>query len=166
MIETIPQGDRSLQSYSFEPSWPLARILEEGVFFYNQEIEAYHDDEHVSVTDHGRMILLGSNSYLALNGHPRINQAAQDAISRYGTGIHGARLLAGSLPIHRELETELARFKGTEAAITFTSGYATNVSTISSIVGRHDTVLCDKLDHASIVDGCRLSRAKLVRFRH
>ena len=95
MIETIPQGDRSLQSYSFEPSWPLARILEEGVFFYNQEIEAYHDDEHVSVADHGRMILLGSNSYLALNGHPRINQAAQDAISRYGTGIHGARLLAG-----------------------------------------------------------------------
>src|SRR5215218_3910378 len=63
MVERTSQGDRSLQSYSFNPSWPLARILEEGVFFYNQEIEAYHDDEHVSVTDHGRMILLGSNSY-------------------------------------------------------------------------------------------------------
>lgn len=155
-----------MHTHPFEPFWPIAKIREEGLFFYRQPIEAYHEDEHVQVADHGRMILFGSYSYLALNGHPRINQAAQDAISRYGTGAHGARLLAGTLGIHRELEAELARFKGTESAVTFSSGYAANVSTITSVVGRHDTVFCDKLDHASIVDGCGLSRARLVRFRH
>lgn len=153
-------------THPFEPFWPIARLREEGVFFYRQAIEAYHENEHVEVAEHGAMILFGSYSYLALNGHPRINRATQDAISRYGTGTHGARLLAGTLAIHRELETELARFKGTESAVTFTSGYAANVSAITSVVGRHDTVICDKLDHASIVDGCGLSRARLVRFRH
>jgi len=155
-----------MHTHPFEPYWPIARIREEGVYFYGQAIETYHEDEHVSVAEQGRMVLFGSYSYLALNGHPRINRAAQDAISRYGTGAHGARLLAGTLEIHRELEAELARFKGTESAVTFTSGYAANLSTITSVVGRHDTVICDKLNHASIVDGCGLSRAKLVRFRH
>lgn len=155
-----------MHTHPLEPFWPVARIREEGVYFYRQAIEAYHDDEHVQVADRGRMILFGSYSYLALNGHPRINRAAQDAISRYGTGAHGTRLLTGTLDVHRELEAELARFKGAEAAVTFTSGYAANVSAITSLVGRHDTVICDKLDHASIVDGCGLSRAKLVRFRH
>ena len=155
-----------MHTHPFEPFWPIAKLREEGDFFYRKAIESYHEDEHVEVADHGDMILFGSYSYLGLNGHPRINQAAQDAISRYGTGTHGARLLAGTLDIHRELEAELARFKGTESAVTFSSGYAANVSTITSIVGRHDTVICDKLDHASIVDGCNLSRARLVRFRH
>lgn len=154
------------QDHPLEPMWPLARIRAEGVYFYNQAIDAYPDDAQVSVVDHGRMVMFGSYSYLALNGHPRIDRAAQEAISRYGTGTHGARLLAGTLAIHRELEAELARFKGTRAAVTFSSGFAANVSTISSLVGRHDTVICDKLNHASIVDGCGLSRAKLVRFRH
>jgi 8-amino-7-oxononanoate synthase len=155
-----------MHTHPFEPFWPIAKIREEGVFFYREAIEAYQGDENVRVAGHGRMTLFGSYSYLALNGHPRIDQAARNAISRYGTGTHGARLLAGTLEIHRELEAELARFKGTEAAVTFSSGYAANVSTITSLVGRHDTVICDKLDHASIVDGCSLSRAKLVRFRH
>ena len=166
MREETLQGEHPVHTHPFEPLWPLAKIREGGVYFYNQAIEAYHEDEHVSVADHGRMILFGGNSYLALNGHPRITRAAQEAIARYGTGIHGARLLAGTLEIHRELEAELARFKSTESAVTLTSGYATNVSIITSVVGRHDTVICDKLNHASIVDGCRLSRAKLVRFRH
>jgi 8-amino-7-oxononanoate synthase len=155
-----------MHTHPLEPFWPLAKIREEGLYFYRQAIESYHGDEDVEVAEHGRMTLFGSYSYLALNGHPRINQAAQEAISRYGTGAHGARLLAGTLGIHRELEAELALFKGTESAVTFTSGYAANLSTITSLVGRHDTVICDKLDHASIVDGCNLSRAKLVRFRH
>jgi 8-amino-7-oxononanoate synthase len=154
------------QAHSMESLWPIAGIRAEGVYFYNQAIEAYHDDVQVSVLDHGRMVMFGSYSYLALNGHPRIDCAAQEAISRYGTGTHGARLLAGTLEIHRELEAELARFKQTPAAVTFSSGYAANLSAIASLVGRHDTVICDKLDHASIVDGCTLSRAKLVRFRH
>jgi 8-amino-7-oxononanoate synthase len=155
-----------MHTHRFEPFWPIAKIREEGFFFYRQAIEAYPGDENVEVAGHDRMILFGSYSYLALNGHPRINRAAQEAISRYGTGAHGARLLAGTLGIHRELEAELARFKGTEAAVTFTSGYAANLSTIASVVGRHDTVICDKRNHASIVDGCALSQAKFVRFRH
>jgi glycine C-acetyltransferase len=155
-----------MHTHPFEPFWPIAKMREEGVYFYRQTIETYDKDEHVRMADHGRMVLFGSYSYLALNGHPRIDRAAQDAISRYGTGTHGVRLLAGTLDVHRELEAELARFKGAEAAVTFSSGYAANVSTITSVVGRHDTVICDKLNHASIVDGCGLSRAKLVRFRH
>jgi 8-amino-7-oxononanoate synthase len=154
------------QAHRLEPMWPLERIRAEGFYFYNQAIEAYHDDVQVSVAGHCRMVMFGSYSYLGLNGHRRIDRAAQEAISRYGTGTHGARLLAGTLEIHRELEAELARFKGTRAAVTFTSGFAANVSTIASLVGRHDTVICDKLDHASIVDGCTLSRARFVRFRH
>lgn len=155
-----------MHTHSFEPFWPIAKMREEGVYFYRQSIETYHEDEQVRITGHGDMVLFGSYSYLALNGHPRIDRAAQEAISRYGTGSHGVRLLAGTLDVHRELEAELARFKGAEAAVTFSSGYAANISTITSLVGRHDTVICDKLDHASIVDGCGLSRAKLVRFRH
>ena len=155
-----------MSTHSFETFWPVSQLREEGVYFYRQAIEAYEEDEHVEVAGHGGMTLFGSYSYLALNGHPRINQAAVEAIARYGTGAHGARLLAGTLEIHRELEAELARFKGAEAALTFSSGYAANLSTITSLVGRSDTVFCDKLDHASIVDGCNLSRARLVRFRH
>jgi glycine C-acetyltransferase len=166
MIETIQQAVSSSRDDSFQTFWPLEELREANALFYGQAIEAYHEDQQVSVTGHGRMVLLGSNSYLSLNGHPRINRAAHDAIDRYGTGMHGSRLLAGTLDVHRELEAELARFKHTEAAITFTSGYATNVSTITSLVGRHDTVFSDKLNHASIVDGCLLSRAELVRFRH
>lgn len=162
---TRPHGTER-QDHPLESMWPLARIRAEGVYFYNQAIDACPGGAQVSVADHGRMVMLGSYSYLALNGHPRIDQAAQEAISRYGTGTHGARLLAGTLAIHHELEAELARFKGARAAVTFTSGFAANVATIASLVGRHDTVICDKLNHASIVDGCGLSRAKLVRFRH
>jgi 7-keto-8-aminopelargonate synthetase-like enzyme len=111
------------QAHPLESMWPLAGIRAEGVYFYNQAIAAYHDDVQVSVVDHGRMVMFGSYSYLALNGHPRIDRAAQEAISRYGTGTHGARLLAGTLEIHRELEAELARFKGTRAAVTESSQF-------------------------------------------
>jgi glycine C-acetyltransferase len=112
------------------------------------------------------MKMFASYSYLGLIAHPRIDRAAQQAIERYGTGTHGVRSLAGSLTLHRELEETIARFKGTEDAITFSSGYATNLTTVSTLVGRHDTVICDKLNHASIVDGCLLSGAHFVRFRH
>jgi 8-amino-7-oxononanoate synthase len=166
MIETIQQPGASSRDHSFQTFWPLEELRRENALFYGQAIEAYHEDQQVSVADHGRMVLLGGNSYLSLNGHPRIDRAAHDAIDRYGTGMHGSRLLAGTLDIHRDLEAELARFKHTEAAITFTSGYVANVATITSLVGRHDTVYSDKLNHASIVDGCLLSRADFVRFRH
>ena len=118
------------------------------------------------VRDAGEMIMLGSYSYLGLLHHPRIDAAADLTIRQYGTGAHGVRLLAGTLPIHRELERALAEWKQTEAAVVLTSGYFTNIAVITALLGRHDVVLCDKLNHASIVDGCRLSGAEFKRFRH
>ena len=136
-----------------------------GIYFYNMPVTELRGGARVVVN--GReMMMFASYSYLGLIGHPRINQAAKAAVDRYGTGTHGVRTLAGSLTLHSELEEMISHFKGTDDAITFSSGYATNLTTVSTLVGRHDTVFCDKLNHASIVDGCLLSGAKFVRFRH
>lgn len=148
---------------ALQTRWP---IHERELYFYLEAIESYLPDSRVSVVGRGEMLLLGGYSYLGLNGHPKINEATIHAVKKYGTGTHGVRLLAGTLDLHRRLEERIAAFKKTEAAVTFTSGYMANVATISALVGRHDTVICDKLDHASIVDGCQLSNAKLVRFQH
>jgi glycine C-acetyltransferase len=121
---------------------------------------------HVMVENHGDMIMLGGYSYLGLIGHPKINAAAKAAVEEFGTGTYGVRLLAGSLTLHNKLETRIARFKQTDAAVTFSSGYVTNVATVSALLRRGDTVISDKLNHASIVDGCMLSMATHVRFRH
>jgi glycine C-acetyltransferase len=112
------------------------------------------------------MIMLGGYSYLGLIKHPKIDQAAIQAVERYGTGTYGVRLLAGTLDLHMELERKIAEFKGTASAVTFSSGYVTNLATISALLRKGDVVICDKLNHASIVDGCLLSQAKFVRFRH
>jgi glycine C-acetyltransferase len=112
------------------------------------------------------MGMYASYSYLGLVGHPRINEAAKEAVDRYGTGTHGVRFLAGSLDLHTELENTIAKFKNAEAAVTFTSGYVTNLTVVSTLVGRGDYVISDKLNHASIVDGCLMSGAKFLRFRH
>lgn len=134
-------------------------------YFYNQPIDTLVSDARVLVR--GReMLMFASYGYLGLLGHPRINAAAKAAIDTYGTGTHGVRILAGTLRLHEELEETIAHFKDTEAAVTFSSGYATNLTAISSLLGRHDTVICDKLNHASIVDGCLLSGAKFLRFKH
>jgi glycine C-acetyltransferase len=135
------------------------------LYFYNQPITELRGGARVLVN--GReMGMFASYSYLGLVGHPKINAAARDAIDRYGTGTHGVRTLAGSLVLHRELEETIAEFKGAEAAITYTSGYATNITVVSTLVGRGDYVISDKLNHASIVDGCLMSGAKFLRFRH
>jgi 8-amino-7-oxononanoate synthase len=110
--------------------------------------------------------MFASYGYLGLLGHPRINAAAYAAIERYGTGTHGVRVLAGTLDLHLQLEATIARFKHAEDAICYSSGYVTNLTAVSTLVGRHDAVICDKLDHASIVDGCLLSGADYYRFRH
>jgi 8-amino-7-oxononanoate synthase len=140
-------------------------VKEGGVYFYNMPVSELRGGSRVVVN--GReMKMFASYSYLGLIGHPRISKAARDAIDRFGTGTHGVRTLAGSLTVHRELEDTIAEFKGTDAAITFSSGYVTNLTAVSALVSRHDTVFCDKLNHASIVDGCLLSGARMVRFRH
>jgi 8-amino-7-oxononanoate synthase len=119
----------------------------------------------VTVGDH-HLIMVGSNNYLGLTSHPKVRQAAIDATRRYGTSCTGSRFLNGTLELHLELERRLADFIGVEAALVFSTGYQTNVGTISALVGRGDFVITDKDDHASIVDGCRLSFGEMRRFRH
>ena len=111
-------------------------------------------------------IMLGSNNYLGLTGDPRVMEGARDALERYGTGLTGSRLLNGTLDLHLELERELAEWMGTEEAIVFTTGHQANVGTLGTILAPGDTVIADSGDHASILDGCLLSRAKLRPFRH
>lgn len=135
------------------------------LYFYNQPVSELRGGAKVVVN--GReMGMYASYSYLGLIGHPRINKAAQDAVAQYGTGTHGVRTLAGTLDIHRELEDTIAEFKHAEAAVTYTSGYVTNLTVVSALMGRGDYVYSDKLNHASIVDGCMMSGAKFRRFRH
>jgi glycine C-acetyltransferase len=143
----------------------VAGLQEEGLYFYMQPISEL-DGAWVTVNGR-RMLLFAGYGYLGLLGHPKINAAAQAALARYGTGTHGVRILAGTLPLHNELEETIARFKKAEAAIVYSSGYVTNLATVSALVmSRNDVVICDKYNHASIVDGCLLSRAKFARFRH
>jgi len=111
-------------------------------------------------------IMLGSNNYLGLTGDERVKAAAREALDTYGTALTGSRLLNGTIPLHIELEQELAEWMGTESALVFTTGYQANVGCISTILAPGDTVICDSGDHASILDGCRLSGAKLRPFRH
>jgi 8-amino-7-oxononanoate synthase len=136
-----------------------------GLYYYNQPVSELHGGARVLVN--GReMGMYASYSYLGLIGHPRINQAAKAAIDKFGSGTHGVRSLAGTLTVHRELEDTIAAFKDTDAAVTFSSGYVTNLTVVSTLVGRGDFVISDKLNHASIVDGCLMSGAKFLRFRH
>jgi 8-amino-7-oxononanoate synthase len=111
-------------------------------------------------------IMLGSNNYLGLTGDERVIQGARDALARYGTGLTGSRLLNGTTALHLELEQEIADWQGAEDAIVFTTGHQANVGTLGTILGPGDTVIADSGDHASILDGCLLSRAKLRPFRH
>jgi 8-amino-7-oxononanoate synthase len=111
-------------------------------------------------------VMLGSNNYLGLTGDERVKQGARDALDRYGTGLTGSRFLNGTIDLHLELEQELAEWMGTEAVIVFTTGHQANLGCLGTILGPGDTVVADSGDHASILDGCILSRAKLRAFRH
>ncbi len=113
-----------------------------------------------------RLVNLCSNDYLGLASDPRLKKGAIAAVEREGAGSGAARLIAGDLPVHGELERRLARLKGTEAALLFSSGYHANAGVIGALVGRDDAVFSDVLNHASIIDGCQLSRAQMLRYRH
>jgi len=135
-----------------------------GYYPYFQVIESESDS---SVFIDGReLVMLGSNNYLGLTTHPHVRERAAEALEKYGTSCTGSRLLNGNLDIHEELEERLARFVGKERALVFSTGFGANIGTISAIAGRHDTVVIDKDDHASIYDGCKLSYAKVERFDH
>lgn len=127
-------------------------------------VESYHG-ARIQI-DGKSMLLMCSNDYLGLAGHPELRKAASEAMERYGFGSGASRLISGTSSLHRELEARLARFKGAEAAIVFNSGYAANTGIIPAIAGTGDVILSDSLNHASIIDGCRLSRAEVCVFRH
>ena len=113
-----------------------------------------------------QILLLASNDYLGLGTHPEVIQSAIEATQRFGTGAGAARLVSGSLPPHQELESALAQFKGTEAALTFGSGYLANIGTIPALVEQGGLILADRLCHASLIDGCRLSAADFRIYHH
>ncbi len=126
-----------------------------------------HGSEGTEVEIAGkRLIMIGSNNYLGLTHHPKVREAAQQAIQQYGTSCSGSRFLNGTLELHEELERRLATFMGQEAALCFSTGFQTNLGAISSICGKDDIVLCDRENHASIIDGCRLSFADVRKWKH
>ncbi|HEY0298609.1 MAG TPA: aminotransferase class I/II-fold pyridoxal phosphate-dependent enzyme [Arachidicoccus sp.] len=139
-------------------------IKEKGFYPYFRAIESGQDTE---VYIKGKKVLMfGSNSYLGLTCHPRIEQAAKEAIDKYGTGCAGSRFLNGTLDIHIELEQRLAKYVGKEDALLFSTGFQVNLGVLSSIVGRNDYLILDEYDHASIIDGSRLSFGKTLKYRH
>jgi 8-amino-7-oxononanoate synthase len=135
-----------------------------GNYFFASEIEQ-QAGSWVQVGGR-RMLMMASYNYLGLIGHEAVNDAAIEAIRKFGTGAHGARMLAGTLSEHRELERDLAKFMGAEDAIVYNSGFLTNLATIAAIAGEGDLVVGDELNHSSIVDGCKQSRAEFRSFRH
>jgi 8-amino-7-oxononanoate synthase len=142
-----------------------AGLRASGLYPYFRAISDNHGATHVVV--HGRrLVMAGSNNYLGLTHDPRVIEAAREAASRYGTGCTGSRFLNGTLTLHEDLETRLARFLGKEACITSGTGFQTNVGAIASLTQRGDLIFGDRDNHASIIDGCRLSFAKLVKYRH
>ena len=139
-------------------------LKEKGHYFFFRKLESPQDSE--VVVNGKRVIMIGSNNYLGLSSHPRVKKAAVSAIEKFGSGCSGSRFLNGNLAIHEELETKLARFCRKEAAVVFATGYQTNLGAISALVDRNDAVIIDRYDHASIIDGCRLSFGKAQKFHH
>ena len=135
-----------------------------GLYPFFRIIESAQDPE--VILNGRKMIMVGSNNYLGLTNHPKVKEAAIEAIRKYGTGCAGSRFLNGTLDIHVKLEEKLARFMRKESALIFSTGFQVNLGVISALVGKDDVVIIDKMDHASIVDGCKLSYGEVRRFKH
>ncbi len=135
-----------------------------GIYPYFRKIESEQDTE--VVIDGRRVLMFGSNAYLGLTNHPRLKEAAIKATEKYGTGCAGSRFLNGTLDSHLALEQRLAQFVGKEDAIIFSTGFQVNLGVVSCLLGREDYIIWDELDHASIIEGIRLSFAKTLKFRH
>lgn len=139
-------------------------LIEKGIYPYFHALETKQDTE--VVMEGINEIMLGSNNYLGLTIHPEVIEAGKDAILKYGSGCSGSRFLNGTTRLHLELEKELAEFLGAESCVTFSTGFMSNLGIIGAICGRNDYIVCDKENHASIYDGCRLSYAKMLRYNH
>ncbi|MGM0567719.1 MAG: aminotransferase class I/II-fold pyridoxal phosphate-dependent enzyme [Elusimicrobiota bacterium] len=139
-------------------------IMKLGCYPYFHKVQTGQDP--VVIVEGKRMIMMGSNNYLGLTSHPAVKKAAVNATEKFGVGCVGSRFLNGTLQMHETLERRLARFVKKPAGLLFTTGMQTNLGVISSLVGRGEVVITDKYDHASIIDGCKLSYGKMMRFRH
>ncbi|MCK5352031.1 pyridoxal phosphate-dependent aminotransferase family protein, partial [bacterium] len=140
------------------------KVIEAGVYPYFRTIESQQDP--VVIMDGREVVMCGSNNYLGLTSHPKVKEAAIEAIRKYGTGCAGSRFLNGTLDIHVELEEKLARFFRKEGALVYATGYQTNLGVLSTVVGRGDLAISDRVNHASIVDGLRLSLGEVRKFKH
>ncbi len=140
------------------------KAMEAGIYPYFRVIQSDQDTE---VLINGKKVLMfGSNSYLGLTNHPKIKEAAKKAIDKYGTGCAGSRFLNGTLDIHIELEERLAKLMNKDAAICYSTGFQVNLGVVSALTGRNDYLLLDELDHASIIEGSRLSFSKILKYQH
>ena len=138
--------------------------MDAGIYPYFREIES---DQDTVVSINGKKVLMfGSNSYLGLTNHPKIKEAAKKAIDKYGTGCAGSRFLNGTLDIHIQLEERLAKFTGKDGALCYSTGFQVNMGVVSVLTGRNDHLLLDELDHASIIEGSRLSFSRVLKFAH
>jgi glycine C-acetyltransferase len=142
----------------------LDQLKQKGTYFKLRVLE--DEQEPVCTFDGKKVINLASNNYLGLTTHPKLREAALEATRKYGVGSGAVRTIAGTMRIHMELEEKIARFKNVEACVVFQSGFAANAGTVSAILGKEDFIISDELNHASIIDGARLSRAKILVFRH
>lgn len=142
----------------------LDKVVESGLYPYFVPLSG-HVGAEMEIEGHS-IIMLGSNNYLGLTDHPRIMEKAKEAIDKYGTGCTGSRFLNGTLDLHIELEERMAQFLNKEMVITFSTGFQSNLGVISTIAGRNDIIYLDRLDHASIIDGSRMSYGRVLKFRH
>ena len=145
-----------------EHNYTIAK--EKGIYPYFHELSSGQDTQ--VIMEGIDTIMIGSNNYLGLTSEPRVIQAGIDALKMYGAGNSGSRFLNGTLDLHRQLETELAEFLHKEAVMTFSTGFQTNLGIISAVAGMHDVIMCDRENHASIYDACRLSFGEMIRYKH
>src|SRR6201993_2723441 len=142
----------------------LNELKSKGTHF---KLRVLEDEQAPECTFDGKKVInLASNNYLGLTTHPKLREAALDATKKYGVGSGAVRTIAGTMTLHMELEEKIARFKNVEACVVFQSGFTANAGTVSAILGKEDFIISDELNHASIIDGARLSRAKILVFRH
>src|SRR5947208_5622130 len=142
----------------------LNDLKAKGTYF---DLPVLEDEQAPECTFDGKHVInLASNNYLGLTTHPKLREAALDATRKYGVGSGAVRTIAGTMKIHMELEEKIARFKNSEACVVFQSGFAANAGTVSAVLGKDDFIISDQLNHASIIDGARLSRAKILIFEH
>lgn len=139
-------------------------VKAKGIYPYFHEL--YSGQDVIVNMEGKRTIMLGSNNYLALTNHPEVKKAGIEAIEKYGSGCSGSRFLNGTLDLHVKLERDIAEFLHQEAAMTFGTGFQSNLGIISAIVGRNDYIVCDRENHASIYDACKLSYGKMLRYNH